>query len=945
LNIKLLTLSEVQKIEGEAGNFTVTVKENPRYVDVDKCIACGMCAEKCPKKVPNEFDGGLSKRKAAYIPYGQAVPLKYALDPENCIFIQKGKCRACEKFCPADAINFADTEKIHEIQVGSIITAPGFKAFDPSMFDTYDYAQLPDVVTSLEYERLLAAGGPCMGHLERPSDNTVPKKVGWLQCVGSRNINKCDNGYCSSVCCMYALKQAMVSAEHADGADLDLSIFYMDMRTHGKEFDKYLEKAKKEGIRFIPDRIHTIYPGPDNKGVIVEYMDTTTGERVKEAFDLFVLSVGLQTGPAALEMAQNMGIKLDKYNFAETTSFNPVSTSKAGIFAAGAFQGPKDIPQSVTEASSAAMEAAANLYSVRGTMTKDKTFPTEIDVAGQEPRIGVFVCSCGINIAGTVDVEAVAEYAKTLPGVVYVKNNMFTCSQDTQVLMANEIKEQQINRVVVAACTPRTHEPLFQETLKEAGLNEYLFEMANIRNQNSWVHMKEKDKATEKAKDQVRMAVAKAGMLTPLDHLSVGVNQSALVVGGGVSGMKTALGIADQGFETILIEKTDTLGGNALLLNKTWKGEPIRPYVEDLIAKVEAHPNIKIFKNTTLKSNKGSVGNFVTEIDVAGETKAIKYGVAVVCTGATEYKPDEYLYGKDQRVMTHLEFDKELRENMPAVSKAKGAVFIQCVGSRCPERPYCSKTCCTHSMESAIDLKKANPDMPVFIIYRDIRTYGEREDLYLEARELGVIFVRYALEKKPQVTTEGDDLVVLVDDPISGKTLDIRPSYLVLATAIVPNKSDELVELYKCGLNEDGFIMEAHPKLRPVDMTVDGMFVAGLCHYPKPIDEAIAQAQAAVSRASVVLSKSEMPLDSIKSYPTENCDGCALCVDTCPYGAISMVTYTNEDGEERRHIETNASLCKGCGICEATCPKKGVYVHGFTTEQLRAQVMAALEDI
>jgi len=575
---------------------------------------------------------------------------------------------------------------------------------------------------------------------------------------------------------MYALKQALVSTEHAGGAKLDLSIFYMDMRTHGKEFDKYLEKAKAEGIRFIPDRIHTIYPGKDNKGVVVEYMDTTTGERVKEAYDLFVLSVGLQTGPAAIKMAQNLGITLDKYNFAKTTSFNPVATSKPGIFAAGAFQGPKDIPQSVTEASSAAMEAAAGLTSVRGTMTEEKTFPTEAEVAGQEPRIGVFICSCGINIAGTIDVKAVAEYAKTLPNVVYVKNNMFTCSQDTQVLMANEIKEQHLNRVVVAACTPRTHEPLFQETMREAGLNKYLFEMANIRNQNSWVHMKEPEKATKKAKDQVRMAVVKARMLVPLDHISVGVNQSALVVGGGVSGMKAALGIADQGYETFLVEKTDTLGGNALLLNKTWKGEPIRPYVEDLIAKVENHPNIKLFKNSTLESNKGSVGNFVTEINVNGETKALTYGIAIVCTGAQEYKPSEYLYGQDDRVLTHLEFDQELRDHMPAVSKAKGAVFIQCVGSRCPERPYCSKTCCTHTMESAIDLKKANPDMPVFVIYRDIRTYGEREDLYREAREKGVIFVRYALENKPVVSKEGDDLVVLVNDPISSKTLDIRPS-------------------------------------------------------------------------------------------------------------------------------------------------------------------------
>ena len=944
LNIELLTLSEVQKIEGSEGNFTVTVKQKPRYVEMDKCIACGLCAEKCPKKVPDEYNEGLSVRKAAYIKYGQTVPLKYAIDGENCIFVQKGKCRACEKFCPTGAIDFnkEHKEEIIQVKVGSVILAPGFKAFDPSLFDHYAYTQFKDVVTGLEYERLLSASGPCMGHLKRPSDGKEPKKIAWLQCVGSRNINRCDNGYCSSVCCMYAIKQALVTAEHTTG-DVDQAIFYMDIRTHGKEFEQYYEQAKQKGIRFVQSRIHTVYPNPEG-GVILEYFDGEKGERVLEPFDMLVLSVGLETDKSAIELAKTLGIELNKYNFAKTSSFNPVATNVPGIYASGCFQSPKDIPQSVTEASSAAAAASIALSNVRGALAKEQTFPPEIDVAGQEARIGVFVCSCGINIAGTVDVKELTEYAKTLPNVVYAENNLFTCSQDTQVLIAEKIKEHNLNRVVVAACTPRTHEPLFRETLKNAGLNEYLFEMANIRNQNSWVHSGEPEKATEKAKDQVRMAVAKAAMLQPLEHLSVQVNQTALVVGGGISGMTTALGLADQGYETILLEKSDKLGGNAWQLSHTWKGEEVKPFLEQLIAKVENHPNIKVLKNASIKTCKGAVGDFVSEIEVDGETKAIKYGVAVVCTGAKEYKPNEYLYGQDDRVFTHLEFEAELKEHKPALEKAKGAVFIQCVGSRDSERPYCSRLCCTNTMQHALELKEANPDLPVYVLYRDIRTYGEREDLYKEAREKGVIFIRYSLDNKPKVFKDGDDLVVQVQDHVLKQDVEIRPDYLVLATAIVPYDNKELVELYKCSLNNEGFLQEAHAKLRPVDLSVDGMFVAGLCHYPKPIDESIAQAQAAVSRATTILSKSVMPLDSIKSYVTENCDGCALCVDTCPYGAITLVDY-EKDGQTLRKIEINKALCKGCGVCEATCPKKGVFVHGFTNEQLRAQISAALENV
>ena len=953
MNIELLTLAEVESISGTEGNFQVNVRQKPRIVDMEKCIACNLCAEKCPKKVPDEYNEGLVPRKSAYIKYGQTVPLKYAIEKETCIYFVKGgnkgnkgkgKCRACEKYCPTGAIDLDQDfeDKIIEVNVGSVILTPGFKSFDPSVFDTYEYSTLKDVVTGLEYERLLSSNGPCMGHLQRPSDDKEPKKIAWLQCVGSRNVNKCDNGYCSSVCCMYAIKQAIVTAEHTTG-DVEQTIFYMDIRTHGKEFENYFELAKSKGIKFVPSRIHSTIPGKDG-GVSVEYFSDETGHRVVEDFDMLVLSTGLEISESVKELASKLNVSLDKYNFADSSSFAPSATNVPGIFASGCFQGPKDIPQSVTDASAAAASASIALSSQRGTLAKERTFPPEKDVAAEEPRVGVFVCSCGINIAGTIDVKVLTEYAQGLPNVVFVDNNLFSCSQDTQVLLKEKIAEHNLNRVVVAACTPRTHEPLFRETMKDAGLNEYLFEMANIRNQNSWVHSGEPEKALEKAKYQLKMAVVKASMLAPLEHLSVNVNQTALVIGGGISGMISALGLADQGYETILLEKTDRLGGNAWSLATTWRGEEIKPFLEDLISRVESHSNIKLFKNAQLKTSKGAVGDFVSEVEIDGEKRAIKYGIAVVCTGGKELKPNEYLYGEDERVFTHLEFDKELTENKAAVEKASGAVFIQCVGSREPERLYCSRVCCTHTMHSAIELKKAKPDMPVYVLYRDIRTYGSREDLYREAREKGVFFIKYDLDHKPKVTKDGNDLLVTVKDHVLQRDLEIRPGYLVLASAILPPESKDLVELYKCGLNSDGFLQEAHAKLRPVDLSVDGMFLAGLCHYPKPVDEAIAQAQAAVSRATTILSKAVMPLDSIKSYVTESCDGCAICVDTCPYGAISLTEYEDE-GVTHKKIDTNNALCKGCGICEATCPKQGVYVHGFTNEQLKAQINAALENV
>ncbi len=936
--MELLTLSEIVDVQGDPGNFTIRIRKKPRYVDTDKCIACGLCAEKCPKKVDDEFNADMGKRKAIYIKYGQSVPLKYAIDPDNCIYLTRGKCRACEKFCPTGAINFDDKEEIVSINVGAVILAPGFKPFDPSGLDSYGYKVIPDVVTSLEYERMLSAGGPFQGHLVRPSDHTEPKKIAWIQCIGSRNTNQCKNGYCSNVCCMYAIKQAMVTSEHLKGEGAEQSIFYMDIRSHGKEFERYYEGARESGVQFVQARPHTINPGKNNNGVVMRYTDTQ-GRQIVEEFDLAVLSIGLEAPEDARELAEKFNIRLNSYGFAATDDFSPVSTSKKGIFVTGAFQAPKDIPQSVTEASTAAAEVSRLLCASRGTLTKTKTYPPENDVKDQIPSIGVFICSCGINIANTVDVHALAEYAKELPYVSFVDNNLFTCSADTQATIAEKIREHNLNRIVIAACTPRTHEPLFQDTLKEASLNGYLVEMVNIRNQNSWVHQKEPEKATQKAKDQVWMAVARVAKNYPLEQLKVDVVRKVLVIGGGLAGMNAALALADQGYPCVLMEKNDRLGGNAWFLNRTYKGENIRPVLEKIIERVESHEKIEVIKKATLLSVDGSVGNFTSEIDAGGRKISVKYGAAVVAVGAKESRPEEYMYGKDDRIMTHLEFDGAIRDREDEIKNAKSAVFIQCVGSREKDRPYCSRVCCTHAVESAIYLKTANPDMNVYILYRDMRTYGDREDLYKKARELGVLFIRFNRNEKPKVSIQDNEIYVEVYEPVVQLPVKLYADMLILAAAIEPNNNDKLVELYKCGVNQDGFLNEAHPKLRPVDMPVDGLFVAGMCNYPKPVDESVAQALAAASRAGVILAKEKMELDAIKSVVTEKCDGCALCVDVCPYNAIKLV----QDGETGHgYVESDPALCRGCGICEATCPKGGIIVHGFTIDQMQAQVDAAL---
>ncbi|WP_054034367.1 FAD-dependent oxidoreductase [Desulfatitalea tepidiphila] len=844
------------------------------------------------------------------------------------------ECYQCVEACLAKAVNHNMLPKRTEVEVGSIILAPGFTPYDPSKHEYYSYANHPNVVTALEFERILSASGPFQGHLMRPSDHKEPEKIAWLQCIGSRDINKCDHSYCSAVCCMYAAKQTVIAKEHSD-KDLDTAIFFMDMRTYGKDFERYYMRCKDEkGVRFVRSRVHTIDP-VEGDNLRLRYVNEE-GELIEELFDMVVLSVGLAPNEDAIRLAGTLGVELNGHKFAKTKDLAPVATNREGIFVCGVFQGPKDIPQSVMEASAAAAAAAKNLAEARGTLIRAKQLPPELDVSEQAPRVGVFVCNCGINIGGVADVPAVREYAKTLPHVVHVEDNLFTCSQDTQDKMKEVIKELGINRVVVASCSPRTHEPLFQETIREAGLNKYLFEMANIRDQNTWVHMNNPQKATEKAKDLVRMAVAKAAYVEPLHQVSLDVQQAGLVIGGGVAGMEAALGFADQGFQTYLVERSDRLGGNALWLRATWQGEPVKPYLEALIDRVTRHDKIRLFLNSEVIETTGILGNFNSTIAVAGDrmtTVAIDHGVTVLATGGKEYTPTEYMYGQHPDILTHKEMDEAMTAGDARIGAAESAVFIQCVGSRTPERPSCSRICCTHSVKSAIALKEQKPEMNVFILYRDVRTYGFREDLYRKAREKGVIFIRFDLEAAPQVRVDCNTLSVTVKDHILGRPIELNPDLLILATAVLPNANKDVFELFKVTANAEGFLVEAHAKLRPVDFSSEGIFMAGLAHYPKSIDETIAQAQAAVSRASTILSKDHIWVGGVIAVvDPDRCAVCLTCVRTCPY----HVPYIGKEG----YAVIDAAGCQGCGMCVSECPGKAITLKHFTDQQLIAKTDA-----
>jgi len=909
-------------------------RENPVYrpIPSDQKVETRV---RMPQLPPPERKGSFKEVELGYGEKGGKAEAERCLNCGYCC-----ECYLCVDACKAGAVTLEthrQEEEVLEIRTGSIIMAPGFEPYDPSQFETYHYVSHPNVVTSMEFERILSASGPTMGHLVRPSDKKEPEKIAWMQCVGSRDINRCDHSYCSSVCCMYATKEAVIAKEHL-GEDLDCAVFFMDMRTFGKDFEIYYNNAKeKHGVRYIRSRVHTIDPLPGSDDLVLRY-STEQGELKEEVFDLVVLSVGMEIPPDRVETAKRLGVTLTKDNFSLTTPFAPINTSREGIYVCGAFQGPKDIPQAVVEASAAACAAEVDLNQARGTEIRTQELPEEIDVSEKEPRIGVFVCNCGRNIGGIVDVPAVADYAATLPNVVHVEQSLFTCSQDTQEAMKEIIRERGLNRVVVAACSPTTHEPLFQETLQACGLNKYLFEMANIRNQDSWVHSESPESATDKAKDLIRMAVARASLLRPLKGKRISINKRALVIGGGVSGMNAALGLADQGFEVVIVEKEPHLGGLAREFSHTIEEANIQDYLLDLVSRVNAHEKIQILTESLVVGFSGFKGNFTTEVLVGPGMyeRKIDHGVVILATGATEYSPKEYLYGQDDRVLTQIELGKRLEER--GADDLGHVAMIQCVGSRNEEFPNCSRVCCQTAIKNALHIKELNPDANVYIIYRDMRTYGFLEDYYREARSKGVLFFRYKQEEPPQVQASDGRIYVTFRDHVLQREIKIPADILALSAGMRASDTEELASIVKLARTQDGFFMEVHVKLRPVDMASDAVFVCGTAHSPKLISESISQAMAAAARAATFLSQPEITLSVVTAkVDQDRCAACLICVRSCPYN----VPKINKEGVS----EIDPALCRGCGICSAECPAKAIELNWYEDDQILSKVDALLEGV
>ena len=927
-NVDIHTMSQVIKVDGEPGNFTVTVKQEPRYVDGDKCTGCGICEKKCPKLVVSEFEQKLTKRKAIYSLLAQAVPNTRVIDYDNCLFFQRGRCKACEKFCDADAINFDDTGKEFEIKTGAIILSPGLARHDAAKHQDLGFGRWPNVISSIQFERILSASGPFMGEIKRPRDNKHPEKIAWIQCVGSRDPNHA-NPWCSSVCCMYATKQAVIAKEHDN--NVQPTIFYMEMRAFGKDFDKYVDRAKNEyGVRYQRAMISAVHEQVDTGNLIMRYADTD-GTLIDEVFDMVVLSVGLEPHKQALEFAKTFKIESDKYSFAKTGQFTPVETSREGIYVTGTFQGPKDIPETVLQGSAVAGSAMALLSDARGTQVVNKKLPPEKDVSKEDSRIGVLICHCGINISQTVNIEKVVKETKNLPGVVFVDDLLYACAQDSQDRIKELVKEKNLNRVVVASCTPRTHQSLFQETIRDAGLNKYLFELADIREQCSWCHMGQNEVATKKAIDIVKMNVAKAKKFEPVITDSVDVNSAAMVIGGGIAGMTCAISLGNQGFDVHIIEKDKSLGGLVKNLYRTLDKSDVQTFLNKTIKDVDNHNKITVHTNTSVTKTDGFVGNFSTTLS---DKSKIEHGAIVIATGGKEYQPDEYMFKESKKIITQRDLEKQLENKTP--EKGFSYAMIQCVGSREESANYCSRVCCQDAIKNAIAIKTATPDAHVIIFYRDIRTYGLREDYYRDARNLGVIFIRFEPDKKPEVKIESDIIKITTFDYMLNKKISVTTDQLVLSTGLRPHPTtDQVGEMYKLTRNPDGFFLEAHVKLRPVDFPSEGIFVAGLAHAPKNLDETITQALAAAGRAGVLLSHDKLAVSGIiAKHNRDICMSCLACLRVCPFDS----PFIDNDGK----ISHNEVKCMGCGICAGICPAKAFQVNNFKDDQIIAMIDAAI---
>ena len=941
--IDVLTNSELVRLEGEARNFTATIRRHPRFVSEDLCTGCGQCTDDCPVVVPNEFEVGMCARKASYTPFPQAVPNTYIIDREHCLNDDFLVCKNCTESCDRKAINFDDQGEELQVRVGAVIAATGFDVYDATAIAAYGYGRYDNVLTNMELERVLNATGPTRGHIVRPSDHKVPKKIAFIQCVGSRGEGR-EAGckYCSRYCCMNAVKDCLLVKQHEPEIE-ELLIYYIDMRAAGKGFEElYQRSLEQPELKYVRGRPSKILEDPETKDVFVYVEDGETGKVDRNRVDMVVLSTGAQASHFNPQLAEVLGLNLDENGFfkVEDRLGSPLHTQREGIYICGCAAGINDISDSVAQASGAAAEAEKFVakYRIEEKIEEKK----QLDTSGP-PRVGVFLCHCGINIAGVLDVGSLKEHARTIPDVAYVEDNLFLCSDEGQRLIQDKVLEHSLNRVVVAACTPRTHEPVFQENIEEIGLNPYLFEMVNIRDQCSWVHTNVADVATEKAKDLIRMGVARARHLQPLQRQTIPIQSGTLVIGGGVAGMSAALQLEAQGFKVYLIEKEGRLGGRLNSLTRVYPANLSAVELSRTMVERVHDSRIEAMASTEVKSITGFVGNF----DVATTNGNFKVGTIVVTTGADVQVPEgAFGHGSFDNVMTNQQLEDILIDARGRIQiegkRPKSVLFIQCVGSRDPEcNPACSRYCCPTTIKQAIRLRENS--INVTVLHRDMRTVGAKaEEQYRHARSLGVKFIRYTPERLPQVKGNGARAtsVELLELALN-RTVEVDVDYIVLAAGMVPNiaSTAQLQEMLKLPLGADKFFSERHAKLGPVETTTGGVFLAGCASGPKDIADSIAQGAAAAAKVASIVSRDRIALDPTTCIVEESlCRACGKCVEICQYHAPSLV----EAVSGLLVAKINQALCMGCGTCASWCPTGAVTALHFTDDQINSMMDALL---
>jgi heterodisulfide reductase subunit A2 len=930
--IQLMPLTRITQLSGEAGDFKAVLTTAPRHIDLERCTACGECRRLFPDCV--NFNPGLDHRAPTCMRYPQVTPQAFSVDLTRCSDPQA--LAAC---CPAGAILLDDRDRWTELSAGAIVLAPGAAIFDPADLENLSY-QDPDVLTSLEYERILSASGPTQGRLVCPSDGRVPAKIAWIQCVGSRGMQKKAASYCSSACCMFAVKEAMVTKERFQDT-IETTIFYMDMRTFGKDYERYYERSRNDyGVRFVRSRPHTVIRNTEQNRMTVIFATDNGGVPQNEDFDLVILSTGFRVNEDLRRTAGHLGIELNLHGFARTDPFNPVATSRPGIYVCGLFESPKDIPDTMIQASAAACRASAHGSGRIFSAENEEEIIPERDVAGEKPRIGVFICDCGEDIGGVISVPDLAAFSARLKGVVVAEGVGHGCSRESMGHIQEAILDHRLNRVVIGGCSPRTHEARFQDVLRRAGLNKYLLEIANLREQDTWVHHDQSKEAGVKARQFIQAAVLAVQKARPLPDTQLPVNRNVLVVGGGVAGMTASLRLAEQGFKVFLAERRSLLGGVANLLHRTLEGADVQIFVRDLIQRISANPNIQVMTNAIIVDHSGRPGLYQTGMQVGPQMfyRQITHGITILATGALPNRPNAYLLGRHEAVMTQLDADGLLEESPEKIAGWNTVVMIQCVGSRQPDNPNCSRVCCQTAIKNALRILEKNPEAQIIILYRDIRTYGFQEDYYRLAREKGVTFVRYEPDDSPKVQASGKRVEITFTDPILERSLAVSADVLLLSTGMVSDEetTEDLESIFKIPRTEDGFFLEDHIKLRPVDLSKPGFFVAGTAHSPRLIRESIAQAEAAAARAQTLLSRESINLGAaIARVDSKRCAACLICVRACPFD----IPFINADGVS----EIDASKCHGCGVCASECPAKAIQLMQFEDDQILAKLDGLLE--